>query len=297
MRRQTKLTTGQNAMPNDPASTIADEANEALAPLDHAITRMSDNMNGTIESIRSAKSRIRDTIKTLHDSAYTDSITLIFNNNALKKLTKLFDRKYQLGGAVFVDLTGFKKINDSYGHEAGDSALRAAGSKLKEIGAFFGATVFRKGGDEFVLLVQAASSTESCAQTVSKDFSKGFDREFTTESKTVILRIQGAVGFSTCQDEETTLTTLIDQADNACRRAKFDDAIQAYGWDAAIDKAGLLDSKRMRCRHCQSTTSLLFKIDLKKPDALSRCANCGNEYPPEYDGHSVSGASGSGHQT
>lgn len=55
--------------------------------------------------------------------------------------------------AILLDLNGFKRYNDTFGHPAGDKMLRLLGRRLKEV-AGGGATAYRLGGDEFVVLVE-----------------------------------------------------------------------------------------------------------------------------------------------
>ncbi|MFC6660719.1 GGDEF domain-containing protein [Deinococcus multiflagellatus] len=60
--------------------------------------------------------------------------------------------------AIF-DLDGFKAVNDTYGHPAGDEVLHAAGARMLAA-ARIGDTLGRLGGDEFALIVQAGSAEE-----------------------------------------------------------------------------------------------------------------------------------------
>lgn len=207
-------------------------------------------------------------------SAYEDSITQLMNGVALSKFEKARDRAHTFG-AVFTDLSGFKEINDRYGHDAGDAALYAAGSKLASIAAQRSAYAFRKSGDEFVLLTRDARSARHCAEDVVAVFGQGFDVPF----QDTHLRVRGAVGYSVRQDNETTLTVLVSQADAACRRAKLEGGSRALEWSPEMSTEESV-SLRKRCLHCQATTTLLVDPSRKRPEALSRCGNCGSEYSP-----------------
>ena len=60
---------------------------------------------------------------------------------------------------LFIDLDGFKPVNDTFGHACGDRVLEQVGARLRSLTR--GADVVaRVGGDEFLLLMPAVSSTE-----------------------------------------------------------------------------------------------------------------------------------------
>jgi diguanylate cyclase (GGDEF)-like protein len=88
--------------------------------------------------------------QTLHDS-----VTGLANRVALmdRLAQALVDLERRSGrvGLLFIDLDGFKDINDSLGHDAGDRVLVEVGRRLTDV-ARRGDTVARLGGDEFVLL-------------------------------------------------------------------------------------------------------------------------------------------------
>src|SRR5205085_2214595 len=54
---------------------------------------------------------------------------------------------------VYADLDGFKEINDTYGHEAGDQVIRAVAAAFSNLAAARGGSVARLGGDEFAVTV------------------------------------------------------------------------------------------------------------------------------------------------
>lgn len=92
--------------------------------------------------------------------AYRDSLTDLYNRHFL---TRFFEGNSKAGGAVFfLDLDGFKKVNDVYGHDTGDVVLKEVASKLQRFTAVHSAALaIRLGGDEFlVCFTEPASAAE-----------------------------------------------------------------------------------------------------------------------------------------
>jgi diguanylate cyclase (GGDEF)-like protein len=88
--------------------------------------------------------------------ATMDELTDINNRRGFTMLTEkylnYFTRHHVFASLVFLDLNGFKLINDTYGHDEGDRALQTFGKALKQVGRT--SDIFaRLGGDEFVVLL------------------------------------------------------------------------------------------------------------------------------------------------
>lgn len=109
--------------------------------------------------------------RNLQTLAYRDPLTRLSNR-------LMFDRK--LAAAVtaadaargrltlmFIDLDGFKPVNDCYGHASGDRVLRAVGERLRHT-APKGATIARIGGDEFVMLLNQPLNTGEASLLASR---------------------------------------------------------------------------------------------------------------------------------
>lgn len=96
--------------------------------------------------------------------ATMDELTDLSNRRGFIMLTEkylnYFTRHHVFASLVFLDLNGFKGINDTYGHDEGDHALRIFGKALKQVGR--SSDIFaRLGGDEFVVLLANARHHEA----------------------------------------------------------------------------------------------------------------------------------------
>jgi len=107
----------------------------------------------------------------LLELAQIDQLTKLPNRRALlERMTFALVQNRRRGTnccVAFIDLDGFKAVNDEHGHDAGDALLVEIASRLKgqirEVD-----TVARFGGDEFVALLSEVQSLESCAPTIDR---------------------------------------------------------------------------------------------------------------------------------
>lgn len=96
---------------------------------------------------------LNQALQGLEVAAKLDPLTGLYNRYAFYTLINEFNELGKLGGSIaIVDLNGLKRINDTFGHHAGDRALLNAAMRLQEIVRQTD-YVFRWGGDEFVLLL------------------------------------------------------------------------------------------------------------------------------------------------
>lgn len=94
----------------------------------------------------------------LEDLSYRDMLTGLYNRNKYIKIVESYDGKNLHNvGVAYIDLNGLKKINDMYGHEAGDDLIRRAASAIVSV---FPGRAFRVGGDEFVIAQEEVEETE-----------------------------------------------------------------------------------------------------------------------------------------
>lgn len=105
----------------------------------------------------------------LHALAFDDALTGLANRRAIDDRLELLFAREPLAEPVSIvhcDVDGLKRLNDAYGHEAGDRLLREVATLLTRVaGTFDRALAARLGGDEFCLLVEGATAEEVGAAT------------------------------------------------------------------------------------------------------------------------------------
>jgi len=112
---------------------------------------------------------------------------------------------------LFIDLDGFKQVNDTFGHKSGDLLLKQAAERLTNI-VRKSDLVARIGGDEFVILLsdtKGASGIEKVSQLVVKALSEDFNLE------TDIAKVSASVGIALYPDDAMDIRSLLHQADLA----------------------------------------------------------------------------------
>jgi diguanylate cyclase (GGDEF)-like protein len=117
---------------------------------------------------------------------------------------------------LFLDLDGFKPVNDTFGHPKGDAVLRAVAKRLvTEVGAF--GHVGRMGGDEFAVVVpdaQGRKKVEQLAQRIIESIKQPYDIDGTS------IRIGVSIGCAFGPMDGATVDDLILKADLALYEAK-----------------------------------------------------------------------------
>ncbi len=113
-----------------------------------------------ISERRRAEQELRELTAVLSEQAVRDPLTGLANRALLEeRLRTSLARDARSGeatGALFLDLDGFKDVNDQHGHAVGDAVLRAVADRLRSA-VRPADTAARLGGDEFVVLVEGAS--------------------------------------------------------------------------------------------------------------------------------------------
>lgn len=177
----------------------------------------------------------QEKLKTL---AYYDALTSLPNRplfmDRLQQEINYAKRNRNTVAVFFLDLDGFKKINDTFGHSTGDALLVRVGDRLKNslrhsdtIGRSSGIISLsrdvssghfsRIGGDEFTLILPNFSDTKYVA-TVAEKIISLFKKPFQVSGRDMC--ISTSIGIALYPGDGDTVETLIENADTAMYRAK-----------------------------------------------------------------------------
>ncbi len=156
----------------------------------------------------------------IHFQAYHDLLTKLPNRELFLDRLKLSmshaDRNESKLAVMFLDMDGFKFINDSLGHAVGDSLLQQVSNRLKKI-LRDSDTVSRIGGDEFSILIPELQNREE-ASLVAKKLIGSFYKPITLESHEITISF--SIGISIYPDDASNTDQLIKNADMAMYHIK-----------------------------------------------------------------------------
>jgi diguanylate cyclase (GGDEF)-like protein/PAS domain S-box-containing protein len=137
-------------------------------------------------------------------------------NDRLCQAIAMAQRTSTKAAVLFMDLDGFKHINDSLGHPAGDKLLQCVANRLRDC-VRAPDTVSRQGGDEFVVLLQGVKRPEDAA-IAAKRLLNSLAETFYMDQHN--LHITTSIGLSLYPDDGLDAETLIKNADTAMYQAK-----------------------------------------------------------------------------
>ncbi len=153
-----------------------------------------------------------------HRAAH-DPLTGLVNR---RRFLELVERALTAPGAdrsrtavLFVDLDGFKQVNDAHGHRLGDEVLAAAAASLSS-SVRPGDVAGRLGGDEFAVLCRGLSRP-SDADAIAERFSGSLSRPFVVNGRTV--RVAASVGIAHAADGDD-VSRIVARADEAMYRSR-----------------------------------------------------------------------------
>jgi diguanylate cyclase (GGDEF)-like protein/PAS domain S-box-containing protein len=152
-----------------------------------------------------------------HD-VLTDLPNRLLLNDRITQAISLARRNQHQAAVLFLDLDGFKNINDSLGHAIGDKLLQSVAARLSAC-VRKSDTVSRQGGDEFVILLSEVTHAADAGISAAKIITEIKKAHSIGEHS---LRVTVSIGLSTYPDNGDDAETLIKNADTAMYHAKED---------------------------------------------------------------------------
>ena len=203
------------------------KANDKIIPLRSTITAIKDK-SGKITHFLGQYIDIgeqKDKEKVLEYQATHDNLTGLPNRLLLldrieRAITKVVRHKI-VGGLIFIDLDNFKEVNDTLGHDIGDSLLIMVAKKIKEV-IRDEDTIARIGVDEFIVLLDNVGNNKSDAKININNLA-----EKIKDTLNAITHIEGninvstpSIGITLFSDSSVSVKDIIKQADKAMYVAK-----------------------------------------------------------------------------
>src|SRR5271163_3052737 len=201
-------------------------------------------------------------------SAQHDFLTGLPNrmllNDRINQAIVLAPRHGKKVAVLFLDLDGFKHINDSLGHAIGDKLLQSIAKRLVEC-VRSSDTVSRQGGDEFVVLLSEIEQSEDPAKTARRML------EAVAEPHPIEhhdLHVTTSIGVSVCPEDGSDAATLIKNADTAMYQAK-ENGRQSYQFYKpamsvrAIERQSIEENLRRALERQEFTLQYQPKINIK----------------------------------
>lgn len=167
-------------------------------------------------------------------SSFLDKLTQLINRHTFLEHinTKLrIDEVTEIkSGLLFIDLDGFKQVNDSFGHSFGDEVLIQVAERLRSItrsknlnsaepDAEIEYNLARLGGDEFTMFIEQVVDSDQVID-IAQNILSELERDFVLGNK--IIKISASIGIAIYPDSANSPEALVQMADVAMYRAKND---------------------------------------------------------------------------
>jgi two-component system cell cycle response regulator len=152
--------------------------------------------------------------------AHYDQLTGLANRTSffehMSRIASRARRMRQRVGVMLVDLDGFKAVNDTLGHDAGDTLLQEISHRMRQVFREYD-LVARLGGDEFAVVLSEVESVEQIAAVAQRLLTTVAQPFWIAENS---VEITASVGISVFPDSAESITDLLKCADSAMYQAK-----------------------------------------------------------------------------
>ena len=253
-----------------PSNSVLLRRDGSEIPIEDSVAPIRDpegKASGAVIVLRDVSSAREMTLKLAH-SAQHDFLTGLPNrvllNDRISQAIAAAPRHAKKVAVLFLDLDGFKYINDSLGHPTGDLLLQSVAKRLVDC-VRSADTVSRQGGDEFVVLLTEVEHAEDAAVTAGRMLVAVAAAHSIAEQE---LHVTTSIGVSIHPDDGPDAETLIKNADTAMYQAK-DNGRQGYKFFKpamnvrAVERQSIEGSLRRALKRQEFALYYQPKIDLR----------------------------------
>jgi len=209
---------------------------------DDDIARLGRGFNAMLSELEWRDLQKKEAEAQLQHRAFSDDLTGLPNRrlfgDRLSQALALAQRESRMVGLLYIDLDGFKLVNDSMGHSIGDLLLYEVAQRLRSR-VRESDTLGRVGGDEFMVILRTLRTKED-AGAVARSFLELLAEPFVIDKHEIT--IGASIGISICPDNAVRDTELMQQADSAMYAAKKNGKNQAMFFTAEL---GLMARERV----------------------------------------------------
>lgn len=175
-----------------------------------------------VEKYREANLLLEEKNRALHNLANQDSLTKVFNRRRLSEELETLTLKGEKFSLLFLDLDGFKNVNDTFGHDIGDLLLIETVARMKSV-IRKDDFLARQGGDEFVLIFKNIEVSDNLnmleiIRGKSETILKVIENCFYLKGNEI--RISASIGIACYPEDATTPRELLICGDKALYNSK-----------------------------------------------------------------------------
>ncbi|WP_263831755.1 PAS domain S-box protein [Sulfurospirillum oryzae] len=186
-----------------------------------AITYYDDNQNavsimGTVQDVTEQKMVEKQVEFLAHHDALTELPNRMLAQSRCEQSIAYAKRNSSKVALLFIDIDGFKTINDSLGHAFGDMMLKMVASRLKKYIRQTD-TLSRQGGDEFLMMLTDVEDVDDVS-TVAQKLLREFEKPFQLDTHSISSSI--SIGIALYPDDGKHFDALLQRADTAMYKAK-----------------------------------------------------------------------------
>jgi diguanylate cyclase (GGDEF)-like protein len=168
----------------------------------------------------------------LHERAVRDTLTGLLNRHGLNDACDQLLQQGQACSLLFLDLDGFKEVNDALGHTAGDDLLRQVAQRVQAV-APAQAVLARPGGDEFVLLLPATAGLQTTPEALAEALCTLLAQPLAVRGQ--LVHIGASIGVVGSPEDGQDRDELLRRADLAMYAAKAEGRGRWRRFEHALD--------------------------------------------------------------